>query len=113
MRAARSDRDRTLRLAYKITMATDIDNEARGLHAFVATDNAFQRVARVRQARWRERRELPLGEHRGQPLGSRLPMPFARDTLANYLTDNIRGVVRAQPLGPDDLTRDRRTRSTW
>ena len=79
-------------------MATDIDDEARGLHAFVATDNAFQRIARVRQARWRERRELPLGEHAGRPLGSRLPMPFARDTLENYLTDTIREVVRAEVL---------------
>ena len=81
-------------------MVTDTDHEARGLHAFVQTDNTFQRLARVRQARWRERRELPIGEHRGQPLGSRLPMPFARDTLANYLTDNIRGVVRAEVLDP-------------
>jgi hypothetical protein len=79
-------------------MATDIDDEAHRLKAFVSTDNPFQRLARVRQARWRERRELPIGEHRDQPLGSRLPMPDARDTLANYLTDTIRDVVRAEVL---------------
>jgi hypothetical protein len=79
-------------------MATDIDDEARRLKAFVPTDNAFQRLARVRQARWRERRELPVGEHRGTPLGSRLEMPYAGETLANYLTDTIRDVVRAEVL---------------
>ena len=85
-------------MPYKIAMATDIDDEARRLHAYVATDNPFQRRARVRQARWRERTGLPIGEHRGRLLGSRLPMPFARDTLANYLTDGIRDVVRAEVL---------------
>ena len=85
-------------MPYKIAMATDIDDEARRLHAYVSTDNPFQRLARVRQARWRERRELPIGEHRGRPLGSRLPMPYARDTLANYLTAGIRDVVRAEVI---------------
>lgn len=79
-------------------MTADIDEEARQLHVYVPSDNSFQRLARVRQARWRERRELPIGEHRGRPLGSRLPMPYARDTLANYLTDGIRDVVRAEVL---------------
>ena len=79
-------------------MAPDIDDEARRLHAFISTDSAFQRLARVRQARWRERTALPIGEHRGAPLGSRLPMPFARDSLANYLTDTIRDVVRVEVL---------------
>ena len=86
--------------AYKISMAIDIDDEARRLQAFESTDNPFQRLARVRQARWRERRQLPIGEHRGRPLGSRLPIPFARETLANYLTDTIRDVVRAEVLDP-------------
>lgn len=77
-----------------------LDDEARRRDAFVGTDNPFQRLARVRQARWREGRDLPVGEHRGRPLGSRLAMPFAQETLANYLTDTIREVVRAEVLDP-------------
>ena len=33
-----------------------------------------------------------IGEWRGRPLGSLLEMPWAKDTLANYLTDTIRKV---------------------
>lgn len=66
--------------------------------AFVQSDNLFQREARLLQALWRERNELPVGSHGGQPLGSRLAMPFAETTLANYLTDGIRDVVRAEVL---------------
>lgn len=63
--------------------------------AAVSTDNAFQRRARLLQSLWREDRQLPIGERRpGVPLGSRLPLPFAQKTLANFLTDNIRGSVR-------------------
>lgn len=69
-------------------------------HAMVRSDSAFQRVARLRQARWRERQNLPVGEHRGRPLGSRLAMPFAQDTLANFMTDTVREVVRAEVLDP-------------
>lgn len=64
----------------------------------VRSDNAFQRRARLLQALWRERRGLPVGLHRGKALGSRLEMPFAKETLANYLTDTIRRVVRDEVL---------------
>lgn len=69
-------------------------------HAWVRSDNAFQRKARLLQALWRERTNLPVGDHNGQPLGSRLPMPFARTSLANYLTTGIREVVEAEVLDP-------------
>lgn len=69
-------------------------------HALIRSDNAFQRVARLRQARWRERQDLPVGEHRGRPLGSRLAMPFAQQTLSNFMTDTVRDVVRAEVLDP-------------
>lgn len=69
-------------------------------HAFVPTDNAFQRRARLLQARWRERQGLAIGEHRGAPLGSRLVMPDAEERLTNYLTDGIRAVVRREVLDP-------------
>jgi len=51
------------------------------------------------QALWREEQGLPIGEHRGKPLGSRLAMPGAKDQLSNYLTPEIRKVVRREVLG--------------
>ena len=70
-------------------------------HAYVASDNAFQRRARLLQALWREEQGLPIGEHRGRPLGSRIAMPAARDDLLNYLTDTVRSVVRREVLDPE------------
>jgi hypothetical protein len=78
-----------------------LDQQADRLHALVGTDEPYQRIFRVRQARWRELAGLPIGDHRGVPLGSRLAMPHARDTLANYLTDNIRSIVRAEVVDGD------------
>lgn len=69
-------------------------------HVLVPTDNPFQRRARLLQALWREEQGLPIGEHRGRLLGSRLTMPSAKDDLTNYLTDTIRGVVRREVLDP-------------
>ena len=66
----------------------------------VPADNAFQRRARLLQALWREEQGLPIGEHRGRPLGSRLAMPAAKDDLSNYLTEAIRDVVRCEVLDP-------------
>jgi hypothetical protein len=68
-------------------------------HVLIASDNAFQRAERFRQARWRERMGHPIGEHNGKPLGSRLAMPFARESLANYVSDTARRVVRAEIVG--------------
>lgn len=65
-------------------------------HAHVARDNEFQLRARLHQALWREAKGLPIGEHRGRPLGSRLAMPFAQESLANYLTDGVRSLVRSE-----------------
>ena len=64
----------------------------------VASDASFQRRLREMQSRWREARGLPIGEHNGRPLGSRLAMPFARDELANYLTPTIREIVRVEVI---------------
>jgi hypothetical protein len=72
----------------------------RSHHAFVKSDNPFQRTVRLRQALWREERGYPVGLHRGVPLGTRLKMPDAEEHLWNYLTDGIRGVVRAEVLDP-------------
>lgn len=59
-------------------------------------DNEWQREARLLQGRWRERQDLPVGIHRGRPLGSRLAMPFAQQTLATFMTPAVRHVVRAE-----------------
>ena len=67
-------------------------------HAFVSSDNVFQRRARLLQAVWRESKGLPIGEHRGRPLGSRLAMPQAKEQLLNYLSDTIRDVVRREVI---------------
>lgn len=69
-------------------------------HALIPSDNAFQRSARLHQALWRERHGLPIGDHRGGPLGSRLAMPDAKDKLLNFLNDAIRNVVLREVLEP-------------
>lgn len=80
-----------------------LDTLARQYHACVSSDGSgFRRRARVLQSMWREERDYPIGLHRGNPLGSRLAMPWARETLNNYLTDTIRSVVRREVL---DATR--------
>lgn len=63
-------------------------------HVLIKTDNTFQRRARLLQALWRERQGYQVGLHGDIPLGSRLAMPFAEQTLSNYLTETIRQVVR-------------------
>lgn len=76
-----------------------LDSLAHQYHAFVRSDGAdFRQRARVLQSMWREARGYPIGLHRGEPLGSRLAMPWARETLSNYLTDSIRDVVRREVL---------------
>lgn len=69
-------------------------------HVLVRTDNSFQQRARLLQALWREAQGLPVGLHRGAPLGSTVELGHAKATLANFLTDTIRDVVRHDVLGP-------------
>ena len=78
----------------------DLRREAERHQVFVPTDNPFQRKARLLQARWRESQNLPIGEHGGRPLGSRIAMPYAQETLRNYLTEGIREVVRQEVVDP-------------
>ena len=68
-------------------------------NVLVPTDNAFQRRARLLQALWREEQELPVGKSRGRdPLGSRIALAAAEESLLNYMTETIRGVVRREVL---------------
>ncbi len=78
-----------------------LDDLARRATAFEKSDTeVFQRRARTLQSLWREEMGYEIGEHRrgdkSRPLGSRLPMPWAKETLANYITPTIRDVVRAE-----------------
>jgi hypothetical protein len=64
----------------------------------------FRRTVRVHQARWREAHGHPIGSQpiapaRGKPsrpFGSRLPLEYARETGANFLTPVAREAVRAR-----------------
>lgn len=58
--------------------------------------NDFQRRARILQSIWRDEKGYPMGEHAGRPLGSRLPMPWAREEMANYLTKEIGKLVEKE-----------------
>jgi len=56
--------------------------------------NVFQRKARVLQSMWRESHGYPMGEFRGRAIGSYLAMPWGEQTMANFLDEDIRQVVR-------------------
>lgn len=79
---------------------------AQRLHAYEPrTDKLiYQQILRLLQSIWREQQGYGSGVHHGRHgeriLGSRLPMPWARETLANYLNETIRQVVREQVLDP-------------
>ena len=66
--------------------------------------SSFQRSARLLQSIWRVEHEYDMGQvsnkNGPRPIGSRLPMPWAQESLANYLTENIRNVVRSEVLDP-------------
>jgi len=74
-------------------------------HALEKGDNLFQRRARILQSMWRVEQGYPVGEHLGRQgkrlIGSRLAMPWAQATLANFLNETIRQVVRNEVLNSD------------
>ena len=81
----------------------DLDTLARKFHALeIADKSQFQRAARTLQSIWREENGFPIGVQSSKsgerPLGSRLMMPWAKQTLANYLTDTVRQVVREEVM---------------
>lgn len=82
-----------------MTRARPLDSVLAAHHVRVASDGAFQRRARLLQALWREERGLPIGADRGRPLGSRIDLAHGRATLAAFLTDGVREVVRDAVLG--------------
>ncbi|HEX6498785.1 MAG TPA: hypothetical protein VF054_07090 [Micromonosporaceae bacterium] len=64
----------------------------------------FRRKLRYHQARWREAHGHPIGTQpilpkagsRARPVGSRLPLDYARTTGANFLTEAARAAARAR-----------------
>jgi hypothetical protein len=64
----------------------------------------FRRRLRYHQARWREAHEHPIGSQpiapppggRARPVGSRLPLAYARETGANFLSEGALVAARAR-----------------
>ncbi|HML75228.1 MAG TPA: hypothetical protein PKB02_12125 [Anaerohalosphaeraceae bacterium] len=76
-----------------------IDQLALSYFAFEKVDiSEFQRKARILQSLWRTEKGYEPGLFRGRPLGNLLPMPWARETLNNYLSDTIKNVVKKEVL---------------
>ena len=65
---------------------------------------AFRRALRLRQARWRESHGHPIGSQpitpvagkASRPVGSRLPLAYARETGATFLTPGARAAAEAR-----------------
>ena len=83
----------------------NLDELARKLNVLEKVDiSPFQRRARILQSIWREEQGFACGEHRSgsaaRPLGSRLPMPWAQESLANFITARTREIVRSEVYDP-------------
>lgn len=83
-------------------MSTRPEKLLRRFHAWEPrTDKLeFQWRARLLQSMWREAQGLEPAEYRKRLRGARLAMPEAKLSLANYLTPNIRQVVRYEVESP-------------
>lgn len=83
---------------------------ARAAHCWFGVDRvprdpettAWKRLARLRQAQWREERGYPMGAHphaggqKATPVGSRLALPFAMESGANFVSPGALAAVRAR-----------------
>jgi hypothetical protein len=92
--------------------ATLTEHELEAVHCWEADDRVpgrpamtdFRRALRYHQARWREANGHPIGSQpivpRGgkpsRPVGSRLPLAYARETGANFLTPSALAAARAR-----------------
>ena len=107
-----STRDR-LRVPRGGTVGKDVSEaELRAAHCWEPEDSvpgdpvmtAFRRAIRYRSAQWREAKGYPIGTQpiapqAGKPsrlVGSRLPLDFARETGATFLTPAARHAARAR-----------------
>ncbi|MCK4887574.1 MAG: hypothetical protein KAS96_09320 [Planctomycetes bacterium] len=81
-----------------------LDELARQYFVYEKSDTSdFQRKARILQSRWREEQNYKIGEHRGKKRGNYLLMPWAKETLSNYLSDTIKQVVRDEVINNPDV----------
>jgi hypothetical protein len=94
--------------------ATVSQEELEAAHCWEADDHVprrpetteFRRRVRLHQARWREAHGHPIGSQpiapkKGQvvrPLGSRLPVDYARETGANFVTPGALAAARDRTL---------------
>jgi hypothetical protein len=70
---------------------------------------SFRRRARLHHARWREAHGHPIGSQPILPrkgtstrlVGSRLPLDYARETGANFLTAGARAAAKARSANPE------------
>ena len=88
-------------------LSLDFTVLAKKYRAFESVDKSqFQRSARLLQSIWRTEQGYYIGEFNSRNgtrvLGSRLPMPWAQETLANYMNETIRDVVREEVLKPEN-----------
>lgn len=82
---------------------TDLITHAKRYDVYEEADKSdFQRRARILQSMWREEQGFEIGVHKGRngerPLGSRLAMPWAEETLSNFLTETTKQVIRDEVI---------------
>jgi hypothetical protein len=99
--------------AYDLDMADPLSQqELEAAHCWEVEDRvpgrpemtAFRRRLRYQQSRWRESKGHPIGSQpivpkpsrAARPVGSRLPLEYARETGANFVTAEARDAVRAR-----------------
>jgi hypothetical protein len=95
-----------------VTSSTLTEEELEAAHCWEADDRVpgrpamteLRRSLRYQQARWREARGHPIGSQPivpregkpSRPLGSRLPLDYARETGANFITPGALDAARAR-----------------
>jgi len=72
---------------------TDLNALARKHRALEKVGRSdFQRRARILQSMWREEQGYPTGSLAGKKRGAMLEMPWAEETLANFMSHAARGM---------------------
>jgi len=82
-------------------MIPDLAALARQYDAYESVDQSvFQRRARILQSMWREDQGFPIGIVNGRRYGARLEMPWAQDSLSNFIGDAAKNAVRNEVIDP-------------
>jgi len=75
---------------------------AKKYHAHECVDKSeFQRKARILQAIWRKEKGYPVSRKGERVYGARLEMPWAEETLSNYMSDVAKAAVHKEVLSPE------------